>query len=61
MVLFLTFFFSIDATYSEGLGRLINDSPTKFANCKIKKIKIEKNTSGNICHKRNKEWGGAKV
>jgi hypothetical protein len=29
---------SIDATYAEGLGRLVNDSPPQHANCLSKKL-----------------------
>jgi len=29
---------SIDATYSDGLGKLVNDSPPRYANSIIKKI-----------------------
>ena len=37
-------FYSIDATFSNGLGRLVNDSPSKIANCCMKKVKIENKT-----------------
>lgn len=31
---------SIDSTSSDGLGRLVNDSPMKKANCTVKKIPV---------------------
>lgn len=37
-------FISIDATYSTGLGRLVNDSPKAKANATIKKIIIDSQT-----------------
>lgn len=36
----ITIFISIDATYSTGLGRLVNDSPRARANAAMKKIII---------------------
>ena len=35
--------FSVDATFSSGLGRLDNDAPSNKANCSMKKIKDGKN------------------
>ena len=37
--------FSIDATFSHGLGRLVNDLPAKKANCKMKTMVV----SGKVC------------
>ena len=37
-------FISIDATYSTGLGRLVNDSPRARANATMKKIIIDSQT-----------------
>lgn len=34
----LIIFFTIDATNAPGMGRLINDSPLRFANGTVKKI-----------------------
>lgn len=39
-----TIFISIDATYSTGLGRLVNDSPRARANATMKKIVIDNQT-----------------
>ena len=40
----ITIFISIDATYSTGLGRLVNDSPRARANATMKKITIDSQT-----------------
>lgn len=40
----ITIFISIDATYSTGLGRLVNDSPRARANATMKKIIIDSQT-----------------
>lgn len=32
--------FSIDATFSSGLGRMVNDLPAKKSNCKMKKLEV---------------------
>jgi len=40
----ITIFISIDATYSTGLGRLVNDSPRARANATMKKIIIDNQT-----------------
>ncbi|XP_044180170.1 uncharacterized protein LOC114952155 isoform X4 [Acropora millepora] len=37
--------YCIDATFSHGLGRLVNDLPAKKANCKMKKMVV----SGRVC------------
>ncbi|XP_068710571.1 N-lysine methyltransferase KMT5A-A-like isoform X1 [Montipora foliosa] len=37
--------YCIDATFSHGLGRLVNDLPAKKANCKMKKVIV----SGKVC------------
>ncbi|XP_067040063.1 N-lysine methyltransferase KMT5A-A-like isoform X1 [Acropora muricata] len=37
--------YCIDATFSHGLGRLVNDLPAKKANCKMKKMVV----SGKVC------------
>ena len=41
----LYFHFSNNATFSHGLGRLVNDQPAKKANCKMKKMVV----SGKVC------------
>ena len=33
--------FSVDATFAHGLGRLVNDSPQKDANCVMKRVVID--------------------
>ena len=33
--------FSIDATYIERLGKYVNDSPEKYANCTMKRCDID--------------------
>lgn len=33
--------FSIDATHSDGLGRMVNDECSQQANCKMKKVMVE--------------------
>lgn len=37
-IAFLFYLLSIDGTFSDGLGRLVNDSPMRHANCQVKKI-----------------------
>ena len=32
-------FFSLDATFSDGLGKLVNDDPSNKANCVMRKVK----------------------
>jgi len=34
------YLFSVDATLTDGLGKMVNDSPNNFANAKIKRIVI---------------------
>ena len=50
-------FLSLDATFSDGLGRLVNDDPLYKANCAMKKIKGGNKVYLVLCALRNIEKG----
>ena len=50
-------FLSLDATFSDGLGRLVNDDPLSKANCVMKKIKGGNKVYLVLCARRNIEKG----
>ncbi|CAB3992383.1 N-lysine methyltransferase SETD8-like, partial [Paramuricea clavata] len=47
----------VDATFASGLGRLVNDSEHKMANCLIKKIEINGQPRLAIYAKRDLNMG----
>lgn len=48
---------SLDATFSDGLGRLVNDDPLHKANCVMKKIKGGNKVYLVLCAIKNIEKG----
>lgn len=44
IIVYSAWFSSIDATFSSGLGRLVNDAPLRKANCAMRKIKHDSKT-----------------
>lgn len=46
---FQIFFYSVDATCTEGYGRMVNDAPLETSNAKMQRIKDPMNSSIHIC------------